>query len=429
MSIRQRTRHVDSGSLDERSVAWAQRAMITCKSSKTRAESRPMGEMPMINFERGSSHTHGQAIALIATFYKASYSRLLALVRKGFRSLEPEEMVQELFVKILDQVDSISANDPEAMASLIEKWTTPGYTSRSLIHLCLDAVRSGPGSREDATDPQERAEVAGGDDLRMHPAYIDRLGNLLEYEPPGLYPQSPDQVPAHLATMTSRQAVNAILQALLERGRLRRGCRTHITQRQLDILVALYNSNKPATEESTELTDDELHKLTLEVDKRARARWRDIGGYSDPEAGSQVAAAAELGISRQAVSQSLKAVGAALSVTRYIAGVLAPPGTLLNPSAIHTHLDQFDQLRELPDGAKHYHVLIAAAPAVRTTADRGTRVQPALLNHPDHGSSYEQVEAVHAAETHLARLTRTSHPNCVNACDCHTQQLNRAIEL
>jgi hypothetical protein len=388
-----------------------------------------MGEMPMIDFERGSSHTHGQAVALIATFYKASYSRLLGLVRKGFRSLDPEEMVQELFVKILDQVDSISADDPEALGSLIEKWTTPSYTSRSLIHLCLDAVRSGPGSREDAIDLQERAEVAGGDDLRVHPANIDRLGNLIEYEPPGLYPQIPDQVPAHLATMTSRQAVNAILRTLLERSRHRRADRTHITQRQLDILIALYNSKRPTTEKLTELTDDELHKLTLEADKRARARWRDMGGYSDPEAGSQAAAAAELRISRQAVSQALKAIGAALNITRYIAGVLAPPGTLLNPSAIHTHLDQFDRLPERPDGAKHRHVLIAAAPAVRTTADRGTRVQPGLLNHPDPGSCHEQVEAVHAAETHLAQLTGTSHPNCVKACDCHTQQLNRAIEL
>ena len=162
------------------------------------------------------------------------------------------------------------------------------------------------------------------------------------------------------------------------------GHRTHITERQLDILVALYNSNRPTTEDSTELTDDELHRLTLEVDKRARARWRDMGGYSDPEAGNQAVAAAELGISRQAVSKSLKAVAAALTLTRYIAGVLAPAGTLLNPSAIHAHLDQFDQLRERPDGAAHHSVLTAAAPAVRTTADRGTRVQTALLLNPDH---------------------------------------------
>jgi hypothetical protein len=26
-------------------------------------------------------------------------------------------------------------------------------------------------------------------------------------------------------------------------------------------------------------------------------------------------------------------------------------------------------------------------------------------------------------------LTGTSHPNCVNVCKCHTQQLNRAIEI
>jgi hypothetical protein len=154
-----------------------------------------------------------------------------------------------------------------------------------------------------------------------------------------------------------------------------------------------------------------------------------MGGYSDPESGSQSAAAAELGVSRQAVSKSLKAVAAALTITRYIAGVLAPPGTLCNPSAIHAHLDQFDQLRQQPDGAAHHAVLTAAAPAVRTTVNRGTRVERALLVNPDHGPCNEQVEAVHAAETHMARLTGTSHPNCVNACECHTQQLNRAIEF
>jgi DNA-directed RNA polymerase specialized sigma24 family protein len=388
-----------------------------------------MGKMQMIDFDRGSFHMDGQAVALIATFYKASYSRLLGLVRKGFRSLDPEEMVQELFVKILDQVDSISADDPEALGSLMEKWTTPGYTSRSLIHLCVDAVRAGRGGREDATDPQERAEVAGGDDLGVHPADIDRLGNLLEYEPPGLYPQTPDQVAAHLDALTSRQAVNAILQTLLERGRRDGGHRTHITERQLDIFAALYNSNRPTTNDSTELTDDELHRLTLGVNKRARARWRDMGGYSDPEAGNQAAAAAELGISRQAVSQSLKSVAAALTLTRYIAGVLAPAGALLKSSVIHDHLDHFDQLPERPDGAKHHSVLTAAASAVRTTPDRGTRVQPALLVNQDQIACDEQVEAVHAAETYLARLTGTSHPNCVNARECHTEQLNRAIEI
>ena len=339
-------------------------------------------------------------------------------------------MVQELFLKILDHLDSISADDPEALGLLIEKWTTPDYISRSLINLCLDAVRSGPSRREDATDPQEGAGRLGGDDLMAHAAgTMDRRGNLLEYEPPGLYPQCPDQVAPHLETLRSQQAVSAILQTLLERSRHSRRHRSHITERQLDILVAVYNSNRPTTEDSTELTDDELHKLTLEVDKRARARWRDMGGYSDPESGNQSAAAAELGISRQAVSKSLKAVAAALTITRYIAGVLAPPGTLRNPSAIHVHLDQFDQLRQQRDGAAHHAVLTAAAPAVRTTVNRGTRVERALLVNPDRGPCNEQVEAVHAAETHMARLTGTSHPNCVNACECHTEQLNRAIEI
>jgi hypothetical protein len=387
-----------------------------------------MREIPMIDLERGSFHTHGQAVALIAAFYKASYSRLVGLVRKGFRSLDPEEMVEELFVKILAQVDA-SADDPGALGSLIEKWITPAYVSSSLINLCRDAVGSEPGSRADATNPQNGAEVARGKDLRVDPAYADRRGNLLESEPLGLYPQIPDQVAAHLDTLRSRQAVNAILQTLLERGRYRRGDRTHITERQLDIVVAIYDSNRPTTDDSTELSDHELHKLTLEVDKRARARWRDMGGFSDPESGNQSAAAAELGISRQAVSKSLKAVAAALTITRYIAGVLAPPGTLLNPSAIHAHLDQFDRLRQQPDDAAHHAVLTAAAPAVRTTIDRGTRVERALLVTPDHGPCNEQVEAVHAAETHMARLTGTSHPNCVNACECHTQQLNRAIEF
>ena len=65
------------------------------------------------------------------------------------------------------------------------------------------------------------------------------------------------------------------------------------------------------------------------------------------------------------------------------------------------------------------------------TVERGTRVEPSLLVNPnhDHGPRTKQVEAVHTAETHLAQLTGTSHPNCVNACEYHTQQLDRAIEI
>jgi hypothetical protein len=269
-------------------------------------------------------------------------------------------------------------------------------------------------------------------DLGTYSSEVDRSGNVLENEHSVLYPQSPSQVAAHFDTLRSRQAVNAILQTLLERARHRPRDRTHITERQLDILVALYDSDRTTTDDSTELTDDELHKLTVEANGRARDRWRDMGGYSNPDAGSQTAAAAQLGISRQAVSQSVKSVAAALTLTRYIAGVLAPSGTLLSPSAIHAHLDLFDQLPGRPDddgGAKHHSVLIAAAPAVRTTLDMGTRVQPALLVNQDHVSRDQQVEAVHAAEAYLARLTGTSHPNCVSACKCHTRQLNRAIEI
>ena len=383
---------------------------------------------PRSDFESGSPRTHAEAVALIGAYYKASYSRLVSLVRKGFRSLDAEETVQELFVKVLDQVDS-SRDDPGAMGSLVARWTAPAFVSRALIHLCIDAVGSGAHRWVSAADPQEGAEVACGEHLHVDPANIDRLGNLLEYERPDVYPQTPDQVAAHLDTLRTRQAVNAILQTLLERGRHGPRDRTHITQRQLDIVVALYDSKQPTTADSAELTEDELRRLTLDVHKRARARWRDMGGYSDPEAGNQSVAATELGITRQAVSKSFKAAAAALTLTRYIAGVLAPPHTLLNPSAIHAHLDQFDQLPRQPDGAAHHAVLTAAAPAVRTTADRGARVQPDLFLNLNNGAGHEHVEALHAAETYLARLTGTSHPNCVNACACHTQQLNRAIEI
>jgi len=153
-----------------------------------------MREIPMIDFEGDSFHTHEQAVALIATFYKASYRKLLGLVRKRFRSLEAEDMVEELFVKILAQVDE-SADDPGALGSLMEKWITPAYVFSSLIYLCLDAVGSGPARWEDATDPQDGTEAAGGEDLGVDPANIDRLGNLLESEPPGLYPRTRTKSP------------------------------------------------------------------------------------------------------------------------------------------------------------------------------------------------------------------------------------------
>ena len=128
-SVPSRTRHTapdmsTAAFWNQRSVAWAPQLTITHTSS-TRAESRPLKGIPMTDFESGSLHAHEQAVALIATYYKASYSRLLGLVRRRFRSLDPEDMVQALFVKILDQVDAISADDPEALGSLMDRWTTP----------------------------------------------------------------------------------------------------------------------------------------------------------------------------------------------------------------------------------------------------------------------------------------------------------------
>ena len=51
--------------------------------------------------------------------------------------------------------------------------------------------------------------MARGEDLGVDPAYADRRGNLLESEPPGLYPQIPDQVAAHLELLRSRHEVQA----------------------------------------------------------------------------------------------------------------------------------------------------------------------------------------------------------------------------
>ena len=67
----------------------------------------------MTDSERGSCLRRGQAVALIATFYQANYSRLVGLVRKGFRSLDPDDLVQELFVKVLDQVDESAQRIPK----------------------------------------------------------------------------------------------------------------------------------------------------------------------------------------------------------------------------------------------------------------------------------------------------------------------------
>ena len=125
--------------------------------------------------------------------------------------------------------------------------------------------------------------MAGGDDLGVHPADIDRLGNLLEYEPPGLYPQTPDQVAAHLDTLTvpassQRDAPDT--------------ARTWPTAAAVTALTSLNDNSifsppfttptDPQLKDSTELTDDEVHKLTLGVDKQARARWRDIEDTAIP---------------------------------------------------------------------------------------------------------------------------------------------------
>jgi hypothetical protein len=365
------------------------------------------------------------AVGLVAAYYKANYSRFLRLVRARFSSLEPDEMVQELFAKILDDLAAVAPDDLAQLTEAVVRWTGAGYAARSLVNLCLDSIQS---TARRVQAPRATGSAGAVDESDIDPVATDRLGNLLSAEPPTLEPRVPDQVAEHLDALKARRAVDSMLQALVERG-ARRQRVTRITQRQFDILLALYSSDRPTTSDGTELTDAELHQITLEADKRARARWRTQGGYSDPESGNQAAAAAGLGISTQAISQSRKAVRAALIVTKYVAGVLAPAGTLLDPLAIHVHLDHYDRMPERAGGDQHHKELTAAAAAVRTSPETGTRVHPSALTNPGRRPLRELVDRLHAAESYLADLSGSTHPNCVAICAVHTGLRNRATEV
>ena len=108
----------------------------------------------MIDFDRGSFHLHGQAVALIATFYKASYSRLLASSGKDFDPWTPKRWSRSSSSRFWTRLTRSVRTIPKPWDHSWRSGQRPVTRHAPLIHLCVDTVRAGRAGREDATDPR-----------------------------------------------------------------------------------------------------------------------------------------------------------------------------------------------------------------------------------------------------------------------------------
>lgn len=355
----------------------------------------------------------------IEAFFTTNYADLVAAVRRRVGANEPERWVHEALIKAHTQVLKLGEDDEAGHLSARERWTTPPYVIKTALRKYIDKTRRGKISVALISDRPRQTEAT---DPNAHESFdLDR--DLTDHEA-----QEPDQVPAALVDQRRRQALRTVLRVLTQRGQLHPTPSTAITEAQWTTLQALGSGG---VEDATDpLTDEELHQAVLERHRKARERWTVVldalrAGQEWPrrQDGGEAAAARQLGVHRSTVNRRLAGVRDAVAVTRYVAGVLAPPQTLLDASRIQLHLDAFDGLvSSAPDDR---HLLSSAAPHVRTTEETGTRVdQQAFAER-----LVRQVAELHAAETSFARDTRTPYPNCVTLCADHNPTANRATEI
>lgn len=355
------------------------------------------------------------AHALAGAYYSANYGRLARLVGSRYPSLDPEDVVQDLFNKILDDLESCSSAE---LPDRVERWTSNAFVSRALLNAALDLVRGRVRTREDVTDlTAVNLSADGGAE-----------GDPDEDVRAGSGPSTPEAVAAHLAALTRRAAARSMLQVLYERGQRPRKRQPYLTERHRHLLLALHDPD-PSGHDDVAASDDELASDALHRDKLARARWVAQHGYSDVGHGSQTSAAVQLGVSRQAVSKGRTAIDAAVVLVHYVAGVLAPEKALLDPEAVHRHVDAYESLDDRSGQPGHARRLEAAAPAVRSSRTSGTRVQPHLLSPPPAVPLQQAVTELHGSEQRLADLTRTASPNCVTSCGLHTRRRDRITEV
>lgn len=386
-------------------------------------------EYPSPGFDLSGPGAHGKAEALVMEYFRASYRGLVRHAEGYLGNFDGEDVVQEVLIKALDVVGSA---DPEQLVHHVDKWTSESYVRQVLRNACRDRVRRARRERDKVSE-----YVAA-----------ERLDVLVALQPGGgssgtvLRAPTPEDHAARLSALARQGAIRAMVQVLYERGSSTRRRQPFLTARHLETVVAQYAPTPAPTDEGA-LSTEELKNLVTDENDRAKERW-DSGKpdklgkpgrkglrrrWSDPEAGTQSAAARKLGKSRQAVSATNKEVVAAMQLLHYVAGVLAPEHTLLDPKKITTHVDAYDHLDERAGVRGYAQRLRSAAPAVRTTTGTGTRVQPQELVRPAGVALEQLVSDVHDAEQGLVQITSTPDPSCVLVCDTHTRQRNRVTEI
>lgn len=146
-----------------------------------------------------------------------------------------------------------------------------------------------------------------------------------------------------------------------------------------------------------------------------------------PERGLQARAAFEQGLTRATVNGQLKAVRGAVYLTRYVAGVLARPETLLDAEGVESCLVAYESW--LPERAAADE-MARAATSVDTEQPTGTRARVSRLRPPaPSGAETGAMEAIHALEASYAAAIACDQPNCIAQCAPHNPTLTRTTEF
>lgn len=143
-----------------------------------------------------------------------------------------------------------------------------------------------------------------------------------------------------------------------------------------------------------------------------------------PTRGMQTEAARHLGITRQTVSEHVRAIHTQLQLTRYLAGVLAAPRTLRHAAAIDAALDAYEDWLPTPPAPTLAPLIRALAGTVRTYDSSGTRARLDLLK-PDAADANQ----VHDLETDYAAAAGNPLPNCAACCVAHNLTPDRTTEF
>lgn len=154
----------------------------------------------------------------------------------------------------------------------------------------------------------------------------------------------------------------------------------------------------------------------------------DLAQEDRPLRGLQSEAARRLGVSRSAVAEQRATILLMLLLTRYLAGVLAPPRTLLSEQGVDRALLAYETWLDRASDRGVGSLIPSLATAVRTYADSGTRAR--LCHLPDRGLDELTLgSTVHDLEAGFARFLGHDQPNCAACCAPHNPTPDRTTEF